>query len=349
MPPETETKPDETTDEPGFVDSFVQQITEEADRREAQSTGSTVDGAGGVSISPSTPEEDDGQDEDTPDAADEQRDEADVLAPDASDETGAAGTLDTTPEAAAPPAAGPVGPSPEDVAAGQQLLSWFRGLSPDAMHGIDLYLSGQYVLVPREQAATPQVQQQSSPPDDDDDEDFLDPRAKREIERLRQEVQSIRQTEQQTIAQQQAAREQEYLRIGQEVTNTFATNYGLSEAETQRVMAVTANLGIINGLMKETSGDYSAALARAYETAMYVDPELRAKVVTPPATTPTTTSTTPPQVEIDANAHAAMVERRKRAGAVSSGGGSTPRTAPPPKDHTTAMAEELAAAMGKSS
>lgn len=262
-----------------------------------------------------------------------------------------AGGTDTPPEGPEGSQAPPGAPADEpatylgrprqDVEAALQTLDYFRSLPGTALDGINAYLSGDYVLVPRDQVptgATPSSGGAGSASSDDDDLEDLDPAVARRMQRLEEELNGLRQTAQQQAQQQVHTQEQQLVQALDTVGKRFQAEHGLTDEEMQALFNRGAQMETIVVGVRAYPTDPDKAVATALDLAYFSDDTLR-------------------QREIDRRAEERMQEqralaaRKTRAGAVTAASGNVAKPTPiaPSKmtaaQREAAIAEELAAAM----
>lgn len=208
-----------------------------------------------------------------------------------------------------------------------EFYEWARH-NPQAMAGINGYLSGQYVLTPAEQAE--QARQEKTTEVDDEWED-VDPAVKQRFEELKRQTEELDQWRQEWMQQQtqeQVARAQTDLQTGRE---KFNSKYELTGDELQTLEAEAAELAILPALISKHQGDRVAAVEEALETAYWRSEEFR-------------------QREIDKRQISEKNDqkRKQKASKLTGSSGSVPRNRPEPstaEQRREAMITEIADAM----
>lgn len=149
-----------------------------------------------------------------------------------------------------------------------EFYEWARQ-HPDAMAGVNGYLSGAYDLVPRGQEQPPP----GAPAPEDEDWEDVDPVIRKkfeELEALRTDLDRFQQAQYQA----QIAQERANLEAGKE---RFNQKFGLDETQMQALETETAQLGILPSLIAKHNGDKITAVEEALETAYWRSPEFRAR------------------------------------------------------------------------
>lgn len=228
------------------------------------------------------------------------------------------------------------------------VYDWANSLTPEQAQFLDLAASGDYLLIPREEAAQleqqrgqgqgqGQGQSQGQPPGSqsaDEEDEWLDPKAKAEIDRLHSELAEVRQST-------QSVQEQEFQRFQGEVVNqlgegrkSFQERHGLTDAEVDSIQQRMIGLQILPGYVAQAQHNYAAGFDNALETVYWSDPTFRQREIEKQYST----------VEADSKKERA---RQRRASSVSSNGGSVPRVEPPAtkEDRRAAMVKAVAEGM----
>lgn len=218
---------------------------------------------------------------------------------------------------------------------------WFAQLPQPTIAAIDALLSGQYQLVPIVAPQQPGAGPTTQPTPLADEEEWLDPRAETEINRLRQEIDSLKGTVTSTTKQQADATLNQQLTIVKSTTDAFATEYGLDETQMGEIVNVLNRAQILPGLHHQHGGDVAKAMRAGLEMTLWSTPTLRDSVLAR-------------QSEIAAQEHAQQEqdERRKQQqlSALAGSGGSAPRRDPIPRtaeDRHRAMRDTIATAMAE--
>lgn len=232
-----------------------------------------------------------------------------------------------------------------DIEAALQTYDWARGLPPDALSGIDAFLSGDYVLVPRSQveaggvsSSAPASTGGQTPSSVDDDLDDLDPAAAARLRTMQQEIDSLRQATQSQVQASQTQREQDLLAAIDRGGAAFAASHDLTTEELERVYNTAARLSTIQTGMQANPNDMDKAVSHALDLAYLSDADFRQREIDRLSTK---------KVE----EQRVLAERKARAGAVTASSGSITKPSPTPPSQMTgperdkAIADEIAAAM----
>lgn len=328
-----------------IVDSFVQQAQRNGGESEEGADEQTEETEGGDEVEAALAGEGD------------EGDEAEAAGAPAS--TGQEGTeaqppVSTTPVPSTPPE-GSEPPPPDDgiteflgrprseIEQALQMHDWARSLPPEALQGIDAYLSGQYVLVPADQVAgggapTPATTTTTTPSSTDDFLDDVDPDVARRFREQQERLDALEAQTQATVQSQQQQQQDALLHAIEVGGEEFKTAKNLTDDDLQRVMDSAAKAATLTVGMQLYRSDPKRAVIHALDLAYLSDPDFR-------------------QREIDRRAaeqneaNRALAERKRRAGSVTSAGGSVPKPTPTPPSKMTAperdaaMAAEVAAAM----
>lgn len=247
--------------------------------------------------------------------------------------------------------------SADELARAVQVSAWHQQLSDQQVVAIDALLSGQYRLVPADNpspasiapAAPPATSSASSStapaataPIDDDAEEWLDPKVKDEITRLRSELGQLQQSVQQQVSplvQQQMNESMQHRVLAiDSATQSFAKEYALTEQQVSDVLTAATQAQILPGLLARHNNDVAAATRAALDMMFWTTPSFRDSYV-----------------QARTAADLAALSEQERAGkvkqqqmtALSASGGSVPRRDPRPttkEDRHSAMVAEIAAA-----
>lgn len=251
--------------------------------------------------------------------------------------------------------------TPEQAEGAAGVLAWFQSQSPETLQAIADLTSGRFALVPIEQVRADGTYAGTAPvtPPADASGQQSDPLAQfaevepevaafmreqqAEIARLRDAEQAREST---TIQQEQERVRQIAIEVRQEMMTR-----GLSEQEVIAVEQHLVDLQVIPALVQQHNGDHRAAFLAGLEASAYMIPEIREKLIAPPAPTDT-----PPVVDEDARILAENNQRKRRAASVASSSGSLahqpadPSTLPPAERaaaRRSQMADEIRQMMGQ--
>lgn len=200
------------------------------------------------------------------------------------------------------------------------LTTYFDGLPPDAIQAFDAILSGDYILVPRNQAQAPGAPPAvPAPVPGSIDDEWVDPKAAAEIARLNAQIAATNQNVNSLAQQDNQRRQQEFESMIDNASATFKTEHNLSDAQLARIQQAVVSAQVIPGLMRTTPGGPSAVYAKALDMIAWQDAEFRATKIEAAR-----------QVTTDAErqAHTERQARKAKAGAVASTGAPGARTAP---------------------
>jgi hypothetical protein len=228
---------------------------------------------------------------------------------------------------------------PEEASALKEFYE-FAQENPQAMAGIDAYLSGDYVLTPAQQAQ--QMQAQQAPPngngyepdeeDDWDDED-IPPGVRARLDQMQAQM---AQQQQVLISQQHVAQTAQQRAANEDIemaASAYGDRRGLSEEEMSDLQNATGRLGVLPALVAKHNGNRIAALDEAFELAYWQTPEFRDREITRQAETSTKDR-----------------QRTTKAGKLSGSSGSQPREPQTPRTaeaNREAMIAEIAQSMNE--
>ncbi len=227
--------------------------------------------------------------------------------------------------------------SPQDLETAIGVAGWFNRLNPAQISQIDALMSGQYVLTPTTQASASPPSETAAPVDDG--EDWLDPRAAQEINRLRDEINGLKSSLTPVVeSQQQTQRQQIETAIGAAST-AYAAERSLTPEEIARLQGSVSQSGIYPTFYQRTGGNAELAMRQALDTVYYTTPEFRDREV---------------KAQVDAQLQQLSQTQRdeqkkqQQLSALSSTGGTVPRREPrpsTPQDIQAAMVQEIRNAM----
>lgn len=240
---------------------------------------------------------------------------------------------------------------PEDLAQAVQVRNWYQTLNNQQIASIDAMLSGQYRLVPAHEAdpvVAPASQTQphtsatapvSSPsPVVEEAGEWLDPHAQAAINRLETELAQMREQFQGAVTpiiQSQAEQELQARRtVIASATDTFQSEYSLTDDQMQALGQAVVNANIFPSLIQRHNGDISAATRASLDMMLWSTPTFRDPVIQQRAAADLQRLTDESQ---------ANVTKQKQMTALTSSGGSVPRreAAPSNKDDRHAAMVEL--------
>lgn len=187
----------------------------------------------------------------------------------------------------------------------RDLYEWQRSLPPDAIEGINAFLSGQYILVPRQASQGGQNPVQGdgvagvgSPtttgdpasatvppvaPAPIDPDDYLDPKAAQDIAALRQQLANMEAAAQ---SQQQAQAQQYQQQFNQQVTAAVTSarqaiidKYNLTDDEYARLATTTAQRQVTDAFVRANPNDMSAGFVAALDSVYWTDPAFRQREI----------------------------------------------------------------------
>lgn len=347
VPQDPATQPAVPEPMPPALDEFEQAVVQEFEKAEidaaafaaarAAEEGGEGEGSAEASTTttpatPATPEPQPPTDPQAPTPS-----PADPNAPQPQPESsGATGDSDTPP-VADPHADAPdsyLGRSRADVEAALQTLDWARGLPPEALQGMDAYLSGQYVLVPAAQAnvsqPTTQLQSQTQTQTTTDDADeYLDPAVAKRLAAMEAELNGLRETTTATVQQQQQEQQNALLRAVETQSAAYAQTKSLTPEEIATLQRTATQLGTMQVGLSLHRTDLNAAVKHALDLAYLSDPSFQSREVD--------------RLLAQRQSEAQTLSARKaRAGAVTSASGSAPQPTPTPPSKMTAQEKEKA-------
>lgn len=172
-----------------------------------------------------------------------------------------------------------------------------------------------------------------------DDEEWLDPRAAAEIQRLRQQVEAQGELQSRLLQHtvQSTAEQQRQLLINR--TDAAAESYAalrqITPEEMQQLTNIVAQSGVFMPILQRHSGNVETAVQEAYDLMYWQVDSLRQRALD---------AQTIAYIERETEAR----RTRRKATSLTSGGGSAPRTQPTPQtraDREAAMVAEVRAAM----
>lgn len=244
----------------------------------------------------------------------------------------------------------------DHLARAVQIDAWYTQLNNPQLQAIDALLSGQYKLVPANEAVPePTVTSPAIPPASsdsaitqlDDAGEWLDPRAEAEITRLRNDISTLREqfTGQVTpiVQQQQSDLLSQRLAAVDSAHIAFQTDYKLSDDQARAISEAVVQAGVLPNLIDRHGGDVVKATRAAYEQAFWTTPSLRDEYVRRQAAGELATLSTQQQAE---------TLKQQKMSALANSGGSVPRRDVQPKtseDRHSAMVEAIRADMGNGS
>lgn len=248
--------------------------------------------------------------------------------------------------------------TPDTLARAVQTHQWFNQLNDQQVAAIDALMSGQYRLVPANEAvptpppasaptvATPPV---SPPPDSpvvDDAGEWLDPRAQAEVARLQAELAQMRQqfagtvtplVQSQADAQFQARRQ-----AIDSAAESFKSQYSLDDDLVETIGRSVVQAGVLPSLITQHNGDVEAATRQAFEMMFWTTPSFRDSYMQ---------SKNAADLADLAAQDQAQADKQRKMTALTASGGSTPRRDPTPStkdDRHSAMVELIRADMNGS-
>lgn len=358
---------DATTDDADNRDEFLSRL-EDSFKRGAkapgdgpgdtpdESTDETTDDGGEVTEAGSIGEGEGGEGSEVPGEVEGIRQPA----PDV--EEGGEPTPPTPPTEPTPsPAPSPApSPDPESYTIGDRTLTadqarealhvydWAQGLTPDHVAVIDAVFSGDYVVVPRDQAPPPSQPGTSPVPPsgasgggggDEIDLDALDPDTRAYIERQRAQIEQYVQQATQPLIQANAQQHQQQV-IAQldQGAQTFMQRMNLTEQDIGTLQQRVAETGILPGIASRHRNNLSAAMEEALEAAYWTTPQYRDRAIA---------AQTEAQLAADRQRATEDAKRQRKASSLTGSAGSVPRTQPPAtkQDRDKAMVGDIAAAM----
>lgn len=248
--------------------------------------------------------------------------------------------------------------TPNEVVEAVRIRDWYRGLNNPQLQAIDALLSGQYRLVPADEAAPVVPTQQTAspqatpsapsvPPDSpvvgDGAEEWLDPQAQAAITRLQNELDAMRQQFTQTVTPivetQQSQIVDARMQAIDQAAQQFRDDYSLPDDQVQLVSQAVVDAGIFPSLLQRNNGDASKATRAALEMMFWTTPTFR---------DPYMQSKTQNDLVTLSQEHQATLDRQRKQTALSGSGGSVPRSSTTPSTTTerqAAMVEAIRADM----
>ncbi len=223
-----------------------------------------------------------------------------------------------------------------DVETAINIAGWYARLDQTQIQQIDALISGHYVLSPTTQPG-PAPSSATAPVDDG--EDWLDPRAAQEIQRLREEIDGVKKSLTPVVETQQQSQQAQIMAAIEGAAATYAEERNLTPDEMQRLEQAVSQSGIYPSLYQRARGDAAKAMRESLDTIFYTTAEFRDREVK---------AQVDAQLQQLSQSQRDEQEKQRQMSALSSTGGTVPRREPrpsTPQDRKQAMVEEISRAM----
>lgn len=232
--------------------------------------------------------------------------------------------------------------SPDQVARAIQVHDWYDRLNDNQVQAVDALLSGQYRLVPANEAApVPPITQQGQPqppvtppaPTDipavgDEAGEWLDPRAQAEVNRLQSQLDQIRQQFNGAVTplvqSQVDAQHRQHMQSIDNATSAFKDAYQLDDSLIETIGRSVVQAGVLPSLIQQHQGNVEAATRQAYEMMFWTTPTFRDAYMQ----SKNTADLADLAVQEKANA-----DKQRKMTALTASGGSAPRITPKANTH----------------